>query len=102
MDDHTAHILIAKVTALETQMNHLQDTLVPKVKKLEELYVKHHHVLARLAELSKRQQAKVVTLEEDLANVRIVVPDLPPLDDEKMPPWEGCGKVKEEKVEPMS
>lgn len=101
MNDHDAFMLIAKVTALETQMNHLQDTLVPKVERLEALFVQHRQVLEKLAPFSKGLGAKVARLEEDLANVRIVVPDLPPLDDEKMPPWKGCGNVKEEKVEPM-
>ena len=94
-------MLIAKVTALEMQMKNLQDTLVPRVQRLDALYVKHHKVLEKLAPFCKGLQAKVTRLEDDLANIRIVVPDLPPLDDEKMPPWEGCGKVKEAKVELM-
>ena len=104
MKDYNAYndyILSAKVTALETQMKDLQDTLGSKVQRLEALYIKHHGVLEQLAPFCKGMGAKVKKLEEDLANIRMVVPDLPPLDDEKMPPWEDYVKVKEEKVEPM-
>jgi len=97
MNDYNAYILSAKVAALETQMENLQDTLEEKVKRLEAMYVKHHQVLERLAPFCKGLQTKVTTLEGDLANVRIAVPDLPPLDDEKMPPWEAYVRVKEEK-----
>ena len=101
MNDHDVFMLIAKVTSLETQMNHLQDTLVPKVEKLEALTIKHHRALQKLGPFCDILKTQVLTLKDDVANIRIAVPDLPPLDDEKMPPWEDYVKVKEEKVEPM-
>lgn len=102
MDDHTANILIAKVTALEIQMKDLQDTLEPRVEKLKVMCIQHREALEKLGKFSKGMVEKVRKLEADLANVCIVMPVLPPLDDEKMPPWEGCGKVNEEQVEPMN
>ncbi len=103
MNDHNVHILLAKVTALETQMKNLQDTLEPRIQRLDALFIKHHQVLEKkLAPFCKGLQAKVTRLEEDVANIRITVPDLPPLDDEKMPPWEDYVRVKDETVEPMS
>lgn len=102
MNEHVAHILIARVNALETQMKNLQDTLEPKVEKLKVVCLQHRLALEKLGKSTKGLVAKVTKLEEDLANLCIVMPSLPPLDDEKMPPWEGCEKVNEEQVEPMS